>query len=86
MAETADNRLIADLPATERPNINKPRWDQVDATSNPKKFHSQSTFSGRAKHFFNVTDPRNLLASSVQLEDAKKIVLRYRLAVFYIQR
>nr|XP_060622990.1 sideroflexin-3 [Anolis sagrei ordinatus] len=47
-------------------NIKEPRWDQ-------------STFVGRAKHFFTVTDPRNLLLSSRTLEDARRVIEDYRL-------
>lgn len=46
-------------------NIKEPRWDQ-------------GTFMGRAKHFFMVTDPRNVLLSSETLEDARVIVENYR--------
>ena len=46
-------------------NIKEPRWDQ-------------STFEGRAKHFFTVTDPRNILLSNEQLESAHKIITDYR--------
>nr|XP_033798258.1 sideroflexin-3 isoform X2 [Geotrypetes seraphini] len=46
-------------------NIQEPRWDQ-------------STFEGRAKHFFMVTDPRNVLLFSETLDEAKKIVQNYR--------
>ncbi|KAJ8365298.1 hypothetical protein SKAU_G00141290 [Synaphobranchus kaupii] len=49
-------------------NIKEPRWDQ-------------GTFMGRAKHFFTVTDPRNVLLSSAALEDARVIVENYRLGI-----
>ena len=46
--------------------LDKPRWEQ-------------NSFSGRAKHFFTVTDPRNLLHTAAQLDAAKKLVNEYRL-------
>lgn len=46
-------------------NIEEPRWDQ-------------STFTGRANHFFTVTDPRNILLSDAQLEHAGRVVRDYR--------
>ncbi|XP_029101723.1 sideroflexin-3 isoform X6 [Monodon monoceros] len=49
-------------------NIQEPRWDQ-------------STFLGRARHFFTVTDPRNLLLSGTQLEASRNIVQNYRAGV-----
>lgn len=54
---------MGDLPLDI--NIQEPRWDQ-------------STFLGRARHFFTVTDPRNLLLSGDQLEASRNIVQNYR--------
>lgn len=48
-----------------RINLDEPRYDQ-------------STFSGRAKHFFITTNPLNLLATGRKLDHAKSIVERYR--------
>uniref|UniRef100_A0A8D2B6Y6 Sideroflexin-1 n=1 Tax=Sciurus vulgaris TaxID=55149 RepID=A0A8D2B6Y6_SCIVU len=42
----------------------EPAWDQ-------------SAFVGQANHFFTVTDPRNILLTNEQLENAKKIVHDY---------
>lgn len=46
-------------------NIDRPRYDQ-------------STYVGRARHFFEVTNPLNLFVSSRTLEQSKSIVTRYR--------
>lgn len=46
-------------------NIKEPRWDQ-------------STFMGRAQHFFKITDPRTVLLSSKTLDDARDVVESYR--------
>lgn len=46
-------------------NIKEPRWDQ-------------GTFVGRAKHFFTVTDPRNILLTNEQLAQAHRIITDYR--------
>lgn len=56
-------RMPPTLPTTI--DIREPRWDQ-------------STFQGRAKHFFTVTDPRNLLLSGAALDEARRLVLAYR--------
>ncbi|GFR98372.1 sideroflexin [Elysia marginata] len=46
-------------------NIEEPRYDQ-------------STYSGRAKHFFITTNPLNLFVSGQRLDEAKAVVERYR--------
>ncbi len=51
------------MPA--RLDLNSPRYDQ-------------STFEGRAKHFFATTNPMNILATDAELDAAKDIVLAYR--------
>lgn len=60
-----DTPKMALLNKMSRINIDEPRWDQ-------------STYEGRAAHFFTITNPLNLLCSSEQLERAKDIVTRYR--------
>lgn len=60
----------APAPAAEekkapRLDLTKPRYDQ-------------STFEGRARHFFITTNPMNVLASDEELERAKSIVEAYR--------
>ena len=46
-------------------NLRKPRYDQT-------------TYFGRAKHFFEVTDPRNVLASSSKLNAARDLVIAHK--------
>lgn len=57
--------MASSVAGTGRIELNKPRYDQ-------------STFSGRAKHFFIVTNPLNLFASSDELDKAKILVQQYR--------
>ncbi|XP_028391147.1 sideroflexin-1-like [Dendronephthya gigantea] len=40
--------------------------------------YDQTTFWGRAKHFFTVTDPRNLLHSEAELDRCKNLLQKYR--------
>lgn len=56
---------MSELVGNSKVNLEDPRYDQ-------------STYDGRAKHFFLTTNPLNLLATSQQLDEAKKIVEDYR--------
>jgi len=49
--------------------------DKVDLS---KSQWDQTTYVGRAKHFFTVTNPANILLSSKDLEDAKALVEAHR--------
>lgn len=50
---------------TLRVNLDEPRWDQ-------------RTIIGRAKHFFAITNPLNILATDKELQAAKTLVDQYR--------
>lgn len=64
-AEVEVTTTEVQTPSTPRLNLNEPKWDQ-------------STYVGRAKHFFTVTNPLNLLLSSKDLDEAKRIVTTYK--------
>jgi len=49
----------------KRLDLSKPRWDQ-------------SSYEGRAQHFFTTTNPLNVLATDAELEAAKSLVVAYR--------
>ncbi|XP_006021342.1 sideroflexin-2 isoform X3 [Alligator sinensis] len=55
-------------PASASFDIDAPRWDQT-------------TFVGRLKHFFNITDPRTVLVSEQELDRAKALVQGCRAGV-----
>jgi len=50
---------------TDRLDVDKPLWDQ-------------STFTGRFKHFFWMTNPLNTMVTTSQLQEAKVLVQEYR--------
>lgn len=54
--------------AKPRLDLDSPRWDQ-------------STFMGRLKHFFNITDSRLAISTNKQLDDAKELVQLYKLSM-----
>ena len=56
---------IEGIAPTPRLDLSRPRYDQ-------------STFTGRAKHFIETTDPRNLLVSHEKLEAAATLVKQYK--------
>ena len=49
----------------ERINLDVPRYDQ-------------STYEGRARHFFVITNPLNVFCTSKELDDAKALINLYR--------
>ncbi|XP_064616341.1 sideroflexin-2-like [Liolophura sinensis] len=53
------------LDMQHRIDLDSPRWDQ-------------STFAGRLRHFFWMTDPRTALVSTSRLYEARDLVLKYK--------
>ena len=51
-------------------DVDSPRWDQ-------------STYIGRAKHFFTATNPLNVFASSADLQSAKDVIEQHRKVEIY---
>lgn len=62
MAGVSGNTRVSEAP---RIDLSKPRYDQ-------------STYTGRAKHFLEVTDPRNVLLTNKQLYKAKELLELYK--------
>jgi hypothetical protein len=60
---------VGEALASGRINLEEPRWDQ-------------SSYGGRAKHFFTTTNPLNVFASSADLDWAKDVVTKYRKVSF----
>nr|XP_014087537.2 sideroflexin-1-3-like [Bactrocera oleae] len=56
---------VRNMSALPRVDIDQPKFDQ-------------STYIGRFKHFFLLTNPLNLLTSSAELERSQRIVRNYR--------
>ena len=54
-----------------KPDINLPRYDQ-------------STYIGRAKHFFSVANPLNIFVSESTLDKCKEVVVNYRLVYLFL--
>lgn len=65
----AEDRHLAGVPTSVPPvpriDIFKPRYDQT-------------TFVGRAQHFFETANPLNVFVSSRKLAEAAKVVTMYR--------
>lgn len=65
MKNVINSTVMANPGELPRIDLNHPRYDQ-------------STFAGRAKHFFVITNPLNLFCSGQELDKAKELVQLYR--------
>ena len=57
--------LQSDTESTASIDLDSPRWDQ-------------STYAGRAKHFFAATNPMNVFATSAELQTASDIIEKHK--------
>lgn len=63
-----ETMTLAPKGSNGRFDLTQPKW-------------KQDTFTGRAKHFFSVINPRNLFVSGQQIEAAKILVDEYKLGI-----
>ncbi|XP_022080699.1 sideroflexin-2-like [Acanthaster planci] len=70
MAQTlaTQDSVVASTGMGPRLDLSQPRWDQT-------------TFVGRLKHFFNVTDPRTVICSDKQLYAARDLINDYKVGL-----
>lgn len=67
MPDVADDPPAASCSPPGLPllDLSKPRYDQT-------------TFAGRAKHFFETANPLNVFVSGKRLEEAAKLIRAYK--------
>ena len=61
-SDPAKSPISAELPIVD---LSKPRYDQ-------------STFAGRARHFFETANPINVFVSGKKLEEAARLIQTYK--------
>ena len=58
--------MMEEITEKQKPiDLSSPKWDQ-------------STYIGRAKHFFKAANPLNVFATSAELQSAKDIVEQHK--------